>query len=131
MGWFVSDCYSDQHYQSLCVEDALNAAQAARLFAAGTLKIEAQSYQNIINLASHRCWRRSSEVAGFGGIKILNSVTSAYAGKYAKINQSGTGSDNQDVVINAINQVVSVGMAGTGAGGGAAGVGAAGCNRYS
>lgn len=88
--------------------------------AAGDTTVHADSTENVNAITVAGAGGGSAGVSGTIGINVVVSKTEAAIGDHAKINQGFAG---QNVDVEAIDRIITVGASGAGAGGGAAGVG--------
>jgi len=100
----------------------------AQTFAYATTQVEANSVENHNNAVIAGAGGGSVGGAGSLGIAVVSSSTEASIGQHARINvdENGVLLDGEDVDVSATDTIITVGLAGSGAGGGVGGVGASG-----
>ncbi|MCP5145111.1 MAG: leukotoxin LktA family filamentous adhesin [Gammaproteobacteria bacterium] len=88
--------------------------------ASGATNVRANSIENVNSAVIGGAGGGAAGVGGSVGLNIVASTTEASIGDFARVNQDFAG---DDVTVEAIDKVITVGIGGAGAGGGAAGVG--------
>ncbi|MCX2983413.1 leukotoxin LktA family filamentous adhesin [Halieaceae bacterium IMCC14734] len=97
----------------------------SKLNAQDDIDVTAASKENVITTAISGAGGGAAGVAGSVGMKVLSTTTQAYVGNGTQVNQRAgfDGGAGQSLNVSADDQILMVGLAGSGAGGGAAGVG--------
>ena len=114
------------HTTRAYVENAASLVAGAKLYAARTIDIRAESIGDIIGIAVGGAGSGAVGVAGAVVVNVVNTTTQAYIGSYTRVNQViYSGIENQTVRVVAIDKVTVLGIGGSPSYAGLGGVGAA------